>query len=150
MAVGASDRAALGATGSFDLSKTPIHLGSQGGVADPAVPLPGFGFDGPSFEAYISNHCKGEAPGRLVMVETTPSAWPAWECHTEGDELVIVLEGKAEFIQEIEGQELRIAVRPGSTVINPARVWHTADVEEPLKAIYLTPIPGTESRKRQK
>jgi mannose-6-phosphate isomerase-like protein (cupin superfamily) len=135
-------------TGPFDLSKSPIHLGSRVGVDNPAVPLPGFGFDGPSFEAYIAAHCEDGAPGRLIMVESTPQDWPAWECHTEGDEIVIVLEGRAEFIQEIDAEECRMAVGPGSAIINPMGVWHTADVEEPMKAIYITPCPGTQHRKR--
>jgi hypothetical protein len=61
---------------------------------------------------------------------------------------VIVLEGKAEFIQQIEGKEHRTAVGPGSTMINPAGVWHTADVDKPLRAIYITPCPGTQHRPR--
>ncbi len=142
--VSASDRA----TGPYDLSKTPIHLGSQVGADNPAVPLPGFGFDGPAFEGYIARHCTLGAPGRLIMVESTPKNWGAWECHTEGDEIVIVLEGKAEFIQEIEGEQHKTPVGPGSTVINPAGVWHTADVAEPMKAIYITPCPGTQHRAR--
>ena len=135
-------------TGPFDLSETPIHLGGGGGIDSPAVPLPGFGFDGNAFENYIAEHCRPGAPGRLIMVESTPSTWTAWECHPEGDEIVIVLEGKAEFIQEIAGEERRTAVGPGSTMINPAGVWHTADVEEPVKAIYITPCPGTQHRAR--
>jgi len=140
----ASDRS----TGPFDLNETPIHLSSKVGANERAIPLPGFGFDGPSFEAYISQHCASDAPGRLIMVETTPEDWPAWECHTEGDEIVIVLEGKAELVQEIDGEERRTPVGPGSTMINPAGVWHTADVEQPMKAIYITPCPGTEHRVR--
>jgi quercetin dioxygenase-like cupin family protein len=136
------------ATGPFDLSRTPIHLGSQVDAAHPALPLPGFGFDGPAFEAYIAEHCGPGAPGRLIMVETSPSDWSAWECHAEGDEIVIVLEGRAVFIQQIDGQEVRTPVAPGSTMINPAGVWHTADVEQPMKAIYITPCPGTQHRAR--
>ena len=135
-------------TGPFDLSKTPIHLGSRVDAENHAVPLEEFGFDGPSFQKYVSEHCKPGAPGRLIMVETTPRNWSAWECHTEGDEIVIVLEGKAVFMQEIDGQVVRAAVGPGSTMINPAGVWHTADVEEPMRAVYITPCPGTKHRAR--
>jgi quercetin dioxygenase-like cupin family protein len=135
-------------TGPYDLSHTPIHLGSEVGRSNPAVPLPGFGFDGPSFEAYIAKHCTMGAPGRLIMVESTPTNWGAWERHTEGDEIVIVLEGKATLIQEVNGVQNRTTVGPGSTMINPAGVWHTADVEEPMKAIYITPCPGTQHRPR--
>jgi len=135
-------------TGPFDLSSTPIHIGSEVNAENPAVPLPDFGFDGPSFEAYIAAHCKPGAPGRLIMIETTATDWPAWECHTDGDEIVIVLEGKGEFIQEIDGEKHRTSVSPGVAIINPKDVWHTADVSEPLRAIYITPCPGTKHRER--
>ena len=133
--------------GPFDLSETPIHLDSVTATDNPAVPLVGFGFDGPSFEAYIATHCAA-GPGRLVMVETTATNWQHWECHTLGDEIVIVLEGKAEFIQEIGGESIVLPVGAGSTIINPKGVWHTADVSESLKAIYITPCKGTEHRER--
>lgn len=135
-------------TGPFDLSETPIHMGSQVGADKPAVPLPGFTFDNEGFESYVARHCTSDAPGHLIMVCTTPTDWNAWECHRAGDEIVIVLEGKAVFIQEIGKEERRAAVGPGSTMINPAGVWHTADVEEPMKAIYITPCPGTRHRPR--
>jgi quercetin dioxygenase-like cupin family protein len=135
-------------TGPFDLSRTPIHLGSRVDAADPAVPLEGFGFDGPAFESYVARHCAPGAPGRLIMVGTTPRNWSAWECHPEGDEIVIVLEGRAVFMQDLDGQLVTAPVGPGSTMINPAGVWHTADVEAPMKAIYITPCPGTKHRPR--
>jgi quercetin dioxygenase-like cupin family protein len=117
-------------------------------AASPAVPLPGFGFDGPAFEAYIAAHCTPGAPGRLIMIETSPTDWPVWERHNEGDEIVIVLEGRAEILQELPEGVRRIAIAPGCAIINPAGVWHTADVAQPLRAIYVTPCPGTEHRKR--
>ena len=137
-----------GPTGPFDLSKTPIHLGLGADGENAALPIHGFGFDGQAFGRYVAEHCRPDAPGRLIMVESTPRNWGAWECHTEGDEIVIVLEGKAVFMQEIGGQVVKAAVGPGSTMINPAGVWHTADVEEPMKAIYITPCPGTKHRPR--
>lgn len=135
-------------TGPFDLSKTPIHLDPRAGPENTALPVSGFNFDGESFERYTAEHCGPGAPGRLVMIESSPTDWGAWECHTEGDEIVIVLEGKAVFIQTIDGVERRTPVGPGSTIINPAGVWHTADVEEPMRAIYMTPCPGTQHRAR--
>jgi quercetin dioxygenase-like cupin family protein len=131
-------------TGPFDLSKSPIHLNESA----PAAPQHGFGFNGPAFEAYMAKHCAPGAPGRLIMIETTPTNWPAWERHSEGDEIVIVLEGDGEFLQEIGGETKRSAFGPGSTFINPAGVWHTANVTKSLRAIYITPCPGTESRPR--
>ena len=134
--------------GPFDLSKTPLHLDSVVDAAHPAVPLLDFGFDGPSFEGYIARHCAPGAPGRLLMVESSPTNWSSWECHPEGDEIVIVLEGQGVFFQEIDGETRRMPFGPGSTIVNPAGVWHTADVELPMKAIYITPCPGTQHRAR--
>jgi quercetin dioxygenase-like cupin family protein len=134
-------------TGPFDLSATPIHLG-QADANQAALPIPGFGFDGPSFEAYTRAHCSEGAPGRLPMVESSPSDRPVWECHPEGDEIVVVLEGKGTFLQEIDGEERRMTFSPGTALINPAGVWHTANVEQAMKAIYLTPCPGTRHRER--
>ena len=133
-------------TGPFDLSKTPIHL--DGGAGHAALPIPDFNFDGPSFERYIAQHCAPSAPGRLIMVETSTTSWASWECHPEGDEIVIVLEGKGIFIQQIDGETRKLPFGPGSTIINPAGVWHTADIDLPVKAIYITPCPGTQHRAR--
>ncbi|MFI5321752.1 MAG: cupin domain-containing protein [Myxococcota bacterium] len=133
-------------TGPFDLSKSPIHLPSD--ATAPAVPIHAFGFDGPSFEKYIAKHCTPGAPGRLAMIESSSTNWSAWECHEAGDELVFVLEGEGDFLQEIDGGTRSAPFGPGSTFINPAGVWHTANVRKPMRAIYLTPCPGTKHRGR--
>ena len=128
----------------IDSGKSPVHIGSN---QQPAVPMADFAFNQSSFESYIAKFCADD-PGRLIMVETTPSNWASWECHPAGDEVVIVLEGEGQFIQEIDGVEIRINVTAGDTIINPKDVWHTADVTKPIKAIYITPCPGTQHRPR--
>jgi mannose-6-phosphate isomerase-like protein (cupin superfamily) len=135
-------------TGPYDLSKTPIHIASVEDVPDTAVAIEGFGFDGESFGQYIQTHCSDEAPGRLVMIEESPADWGAWECHTKGEELVIVLEGEGVFMQQIGGETVKIPFKGGDTFINPRGVWHTANVTQPMRAIYITPCPGTEHRPR--
>ncbi|MFK7975934.1 MAG: cupin domain-containing protein [Halioglobus sp.] len=135
-------------TGPIDLSTTPIHIGSVAQGAQGFEPLEWFGFDGESFGKYVTEHCSNETPGRLVMMETMVSDWPTWERHTEGDELVIVVEGAGIFHQEIEGQCVSSPFRAGDTFLNPKGVWHTADVVEPMRAVYITPCPGTENKPR--
>lgn len=130
----------------IDLSKNPIHLPSDSKEA--ATVLADFGFDGPAFESYIDEHCSDSAPGRIIMVETSEADWLTWECHPLGDEVVIVLAGAGEFIQETSDGEERIAVTAGDTVLNPAGVWHTADISEPIRAVYITPAPGTNHKPR--
>jgi mannose-6-phosphate isomerase-like protein (cupin superfamily) len=133
-------------TGPFDLSKSPVHWPSD--ATAPATRLHAFGFDGPAFEACIAKHCPAGAPGRLAMIESSPTDWGAWECHEAGDELVIVLEGEGDLLQEIDGETRSAPFGPGSAFINPAGVWHTANVRKPMRAIYLTPCPGTKHRSR--
>ncbi len=77
--------------GSFGLSVTPIHLGNEAGGKSAAILIPDFGFDGPSFVAYVGKHRTPGAPGRLIMVETTPTDCPVWEPRTEADQIVIHL-----------------------------------------------------------
>lgn len=133
--------------GPFDLSKTPLHLGSIQAHENPVIALHDFGFNGPAFESYIKTHCT-DGPGRIMMVETSPVNWPIWERHTLGDEIVIVFSGSGEFIQEIEGNHQRIKVEQGQAIVNPSGVWHTADITEAITALYITPADGTEHRER--
>lgn len=134
--------------GPIDLSRTPIHLPSIAGEAAPAQALSWFTFDGSSFGRYVQEHCSEAAPGRLLMVETMTNDWPSWERHTEGDEIVIILAGTGTFHQKF-GKETRSSpFAAGDTFINPKGIWHTADVTSPMRAIYLTPCPGTEHAPR--
>ena len=108
----------------------------------------------PEFPAAISlasSYASGSTDSAVVFgreLYGEPKKVAAIQVRTEGDEIVIVLEGRGEFVQEIGGEERRTPVRPGVAIINPKDVWHTADVQEPLKAIYITPCPGTEHRQR--
>jgi mannose-6-phosphate isomerase-like protein (cupin superfamily) len=128
----------------ISLTQVPVHFAADGG----ARTIGAFTFDPPGFEAYISANTTLADPGRLVFVEHSDASWGMWECHTAGDEMVILLSGVALFIQEIDGSTVRTRVTAGQAVLNPAGVWHTADVEEPFDAIYLTPCPGTKHRPR--
>ncbi len=133
----------MSGTGPIDLSISPIHLGTTKTVVQTD-----FGFDGPAFGNYIETHCSDGDEGRLVMIEESPSDWSAWECHNNADEVVVVLEGSGTFIQQLEAGEVQIPFKAGDTFINPKGVWHTANVTTPMRAIYMTPCPGTEHRPR--
>ena len=135
-------------SGAIQLDKTPIHIATPPGQGAGCHVLENFNFDGSSFESYIDEHCSEDAPGRLIMIETTPADWTTWECHSQGDEIVIVLSGEGDFIQQIDGDEQRITVGPGSALVNPKGVWHTADVRSSIQAVYITPCPGTEHKLR--
>ena len=127
----------------FDISKTPIHIGDSQTV----FALSNFTFDGQSFEQYIGEHCL-DGPGWLMMIEESPANWGSWERHPAGVEIVHVLRGSGTFFQDLPEGVSALPFGPGITLINPPGVWHTADVSEPMQAIYITPCPDTEHKPR--
>jgi mannose-6-phosphate isomerase-like protein (cupin superfamily) len=134
-------RASAPPQGPLDLRVDAVHLdhGTR------ALPVLAFNHD---YDAYIAKFCAPGAPGRLVTLATSEADWPVWEVHPEGDELVVVISGRARFIQDFDGEHTRMELGPGEAVLNPAGVPHTADVLAPFTALYITPGPGTEHRPR--
>ena len=85
----------------------------------------------------------------LVSRHAFDQDWSGWEMHPNGDEIVYLLAGDVDFVLWTPDGERTVRVdRPGSFIIVPKGVWHTADVQESLKAIYITPCPGTEHKER--
>ena len=54
----------------------------------------------------------------------------------------ILLSGRIDIVQEIDGADHVVALRPGDAMINPTNVWHTARVHEPGVALFVTPGDG--------
>ncbi len=50
--------------------------------------------------------------------------------------------------QEIEGVVRTITLQAGEATINPPGVWHTADMNGTVSAIFITPALGRENRPR--
>jgi hypothetical protein len=122
------------------LQSDALHLAASG-----VRPVPGFGHD---YERYLETYCTKADPGRLVAIHETKEAWTMWEVHPAGDEVVVVLRGRARFIQEIGGEQHIVVVGPNEAIINPLGTPHTADVLEPFTALYITACPGTHHRPR--
>ncbi len=121
----------------INLALDALHLPAHGATAV----LPEFGND---YERYIAAHCTPTDPGRLVSVATTTKDWPVWEVHPAGDEVVVVLSGRAEFIQDVGGVMHTVVLGPQEALVNPPGVPHTANVLEPFTALYITACPGTQ------
>jgi len=128
----------------FDLSSTFVHLG----LGARATPLEDFDWSSDSMTAYRARFADDGAEGRLVCVLVQEATWNSWERHPAGEELVVLLSGRVDLIQEFDGAEHVIALHPGRAVINPPGVWHTAVVHEPGSALFVTPGEGTEVRPR--
>jgi quercetin dioxygenase-like cupin family protein len=129
----------------FDLSTTFLHLGLGSTVT--RVPYEGWS------EEFVARLEAVGGPdgdeGRLVCVFEQPATWTTWERHPAGEEVVVLLSGRVDLIQELESGELRtIELAAGQAAINPRGVWHTVDVHEPGEGLFITPGRGTEHRPR--
>jgi quercetin dioxygenase-like cupin family protein len=128
----------------FDLSKTFIHLG----LGSRAIPLPDFSWSGEYLAGYEKKYESDGAEGRLVVLTHQSKTWEHWERHPAGEEVVLLLSGRADLVQELDGKEHTIALHPGEAAINPPGVWHYSVVHEPGEMLFITPGVGTEHRPR--
>ncbi|MEO0420867.1 MAG: cupin domain-containing protein [Pseudomonadota bacterium] len=125
------------------LDQYPVHLG----VGARIVPQPAF--DGMSwYQGYGERHGEEGVEGRLVTVHHFDTSWDTWEIHPHGDELVMVLAGTMTLLQEFGDRIERVGLSAGEYAINPPGVWHTADVDGPVSALFITAGLGTENRDR--
>jgi len=121
-----------------------IHLG-LGATAVAQPPFDGMAW----YEGYGDRHGDDGAEGRLVSMYDLTESWDSWEMHPAGDEVVICTAGSIVLTQEFpDGHIDRVALGPGEYAINPPGVWHTADIEEPASAIFITAGEGTRHRPR--
>jgi mannose-6-phosphate isomerase-like protein (cupin superfamily) len=127
---------------SFDLSQTFIHLG----LGARATPIPDFQWSGEFLEQYEQAHAADGDEGRLVCITPQTTTWDFWERHPHGEEVVVLLSGRADLVQDLDGAERTLVMTPGQAVINPAGVWHRSVVHEPGQALFITPGRGTEHR----
>lgn len=129
------------------LETHPIHLG-RGATA---VPQPEFPRDERAMQWYMdygARHADDGEDGRLVSCFRFTEDWEGWEMHPAGDEVVVCIEGSITLIQQIEGEEVRTTLSPGEYAINPAGVWHTADVPGEAVGFFITVGAGTQGRPR--
>jgi uncharacterized cupin superfamily protein len=130
--------------GPFALERFPVHLG-LGAIARVLPEIDG------TIDWYARYGRDTEADGvegRLVSMHTFDAPWDSWEMHPQGYELVVCTAGTITLHQEI-GNELRtVTLHAGDAAINPPGAWHTADVESPATALFVTAGVGTQNRAR--
>lgn len=121
-----------------------IHLGT-GATAIVQPPFSGLDW----YQGYSERHGDDGPEGRLVSMYTFAESWDSWEMHPLGAEVVICTQGSMTLIQEFpDGRRETLMLKSGEFAINPAGVWHTADVEETAQAVFITAGEGTEHRPR--
>lgn len=128
----------------FDLARFPVHLGLGATVEHLAE------FDGSPdwYEHYGAAHEADGVEGRLVSLHTFDAPWDSWEMHPHGEELVACVSGRITLHQELDGDDCVAVLEKGQAIVNPPGVWHTADVDAPATALFITAGVGTEVRPR--
>jgi hypothetical protein len=126
----------------FDLSRTYVHLG----LGATATPLPDFEWSPDYLESYVQRFASDGNEGRLVVVSSQDETWDFWERHPAGEEVVVLLAGRIDVVQQLGGEEVTTPLVSGEALINPVGVWHRSVVHEPGSALFITPGLGTEHR----
>ncbi|TIX48922.1 cupin domain-containing protein [Alteraurantiacibacter aquimixticola] len=130
------------------LETHPIHLG----LGARALAQPEFPHDERAMQWYADygeRNAEDGNEGRLVSMYHFTEDWSGWEMHPAGDEVVVCLSGTLELIQELPDGETRTTrLEAGEYAINPAGVWHTANVADAASSRFITAGMGTQHRPR--
>ncbi len=126
----------------FDLSRAYVHLG----LGSSATVLRDFTWTAECLNSYAARFSSDGNEGRLVCITPQSETWDSWERHPAGEEVVVLLSGRVDLVQDLDGVEHVVALRPGEAMVNPVGVWHTARVHEPGAALFITPGAGTEHK----
>ena len=82
----------------------------------------------------------------LIACHRFNEAWSTWECHPKGDELVLLLSGRADMALLKDGAVDTITLdTPGAYLIVPRGCWHTALDADDAQMLFVTPGEGTEN-----
>jgi mannose-6-phosphate isomerase-like protein (cupin superfamily) len=127
---------------SFDLLTTFVHLGRGAR----AIPIPDFRWEPDFIQQYQAEHEDDGDEARLVALLNQTRSAISWERHPAGDEFALLLSGKIDIIQYVDGSTRTVELKPGLAAINPAGVWHRTVVHEPGQGLFITPGRGTEHR----
>jgi mannose-6-phosphate isomerase-like protein (cupin superfamily) len=83
----------------------------------------------------------------LISTFSFDSDWSGWEVHPAGDEVVCLLSGDVKMVLDRGGVEEVIHLQdPGSYVVVPKGIWHTARTTVPTRMLFVTPGEGTQQR----
>lgn len=83
----------------------------------------------------------------LMAIHDFDRDWSTWEVHPCGDEVLVLLSGGISLQLRIDDQDQRVTLSSvGQSVIVPQGIWHTAQVPETAKVLFLTPGEKTQNR----
>ena len=100
----------------------------------------------PSLYPELDRDYAGFAGHVLVSKHEFTESWSTWERHPAGDEIVMLLSGRATVVLRTGTKDDTVTLDvPGRYVIVPANTWHTAQTSEPIRMLFITPGQGTEN-----
>lgn len=83
----------------------------------------------------------------LVTSLTFTEDWSSWENHVNGDEIVFLISGRAEFMLEFEDDTASVVLdTPGRYIKVPKNTWHTACTDVETTMLFITAGEGTQVR----
>jgi len=98
----------------------------------------------PSIYAELETSFNGFKSHNLIAAHNFQESWDVWEKHPAGDELVVLLSGRAIFhLKMSTGRESVELAEAGAFTVVPKGIWHTAEIHEPTKLLFFTPGEGT-------
>ncbi|MGB5326523.1 MAG: hypothetical protein WBN40_14040 [Pseudomonadales bacterium] len=102
--------------------------------------------DNTLYERLAQNY-EGFSGHDLIAADEFSSDWHTWEVHPCGDEIVLLLSGQITFILKFPNAEKSVALEcPGSYIIVPKGIWHTAKTNIKSKLLFITPGEGTQNK----
>lgn len=129
-------------TGPFRGEATYLHLGPDG----TSVPLEA---DDAFWPALASGGLAHLGPGRLVSTYDFTDDWASWESHPAGEEVVVLISGAIEFMLDTPAGQTKLELKqPGQFLLIPRGTWHTANIAQHAKVLFITPGEGTAHRPR--
>jgi len=97
--------------------------------------------------AELDDKYNGFAGHLLIASHGFDDDWPTWEVHPKGDEFVILMSGNVDMVLALDEGDTTVNMsEPGSFIIVPRGIWHTARVHEPTQMMFVTPGEGTDNR----
>ncbi len=71
-----------------------------------------------------------------------------WERHSNGDEIVFVVEGETTLILLVGGKEIPNRLGQGELLVVPKNTWHRFETSKAVKIMSVTPQPTDHSIER--
>lgn len=114
-----------------------VILGPDGDATTKAV--------SPNFYGELDEEFSGFAGCALISHHEFEDAWPNWEMHPAGDEIVYLIEGDIDFVLWRDNTEDIVRLdEPNTYLLVPRGVWHTARPNKRTSMLFITPGAGTQ------